>query len=148
MIDRSWIGVESEPRVIEVEKGQLRFFAKATGETNRIYWDEAAAAAAGHRALPAPPTFAFSLMLGAPPKRGTILGDMGIDMRRVLHGEQTFTHHRPIYAGDHITLTTVTRDIFEKKGGALEFIVQDTRAVNEAGELCVELSTVTVVRNG
>lgn len=147
MIDRTFVGVVSEPRTIGVETGQLRFFAKATGETNPIYFDETAARAAGHRALPAPPTFTFSLALGAPPKRGDIFGDMGIDMRRVLHGEQHFTHHRTIYAGDDITLTTTTTDIYDKKGGALEFVVQDTAAVNQHGELCIEMRVVTVVRN-
>ena len=148
MIDRSFIGLKSEPRTIDVEKGQLRFFAKATGETNPIYFDEAAAQRAGHKRLPAPPTFTFSLALGAPAQRGNVLGDMGVDMRRVLHGEQSFTYHHPIYAGDRITLTTTTTDIYEKKGGALEFVVQDTEAVNQDGVLCTEMRVTTVVRNG
>jgi acyl dehydratase len=148
MIDRAFIGVESEPRSVEVEKGQLRFFAKATGETNPIYLDEAAARAAGHRALPAPLTFAFCLGSAAPPRRGNIFGDMGVDMARVLHGEQSFSHHATIYAGDVITLTTKTVDIFSKKGGALDFIVQDTRAVNQDGVLCTEYRFTVVVRNG
>lgn len=148
MIDRSFIGVASEPRTVDVEKGQLRFFAKATGETNAIYFDEDAARKAGHKALPAPPTFTFSLALGAPPKRGDIFGDMGIDMRRVLHGEQHFTYHHLIYAGDRITLVTTTSDIYEKKGGKLEFVVQDTSAVNQDGILCTVMRVVTVVRNG
>src|SRR3546814_6738595 len=70
MVDQSFKGFTSEPRHIDVEKGQLKFFAHATGETNPIYFDEAAACAAGHPALPAPPTFAFSLALGAPPTQG------------------------------------------------------------------------------
>src|SRR3546814_9664705 len=148
MIDQSFKGFTSDPRKIDVEKGQLKFFAHATGETNPVYFDEKAARAAGHPARPAPPTFVFSLALGAPPSRGNILGDMGVDMRRILHGEQSFTYHRPIHAGDTITLTTTTSDIYEKKGGALEFIVQDTKAENEAGELCAEMRVVTVVRNG
>lgn len=150
-IDRKHLGVMSEPRVIDVEKGQLRFFAKATGETNPIYFDEDAARAAGHPSIPAPPTFLFSLHLGAPAKRGDMFdaeNGIGVDMRRILHGEQQFTYHRPIYAGDRITLTTTTADIYDKKGGALEFVVQDTRAANAAGELCAEMRVVTVVRNG
>ncbi len=39
-------------------------------------------------------------------------------------------------------------DIYTKKGGALEFVVQDTKAVDAAGELCAEMRMVTVVRNG
>jgi N-terminal half of MaoC dehydratase len=69
-------------------------------------------------------------------------------MRRILHGEQKFAYHRYIYAGDRLTLTTTTSDIYSKKGGALEFVVQDTQAVNDSGVLCVEMTTVTVIRNG
>src|SRR3546814_8481365 len=48
-------------RKIRVEPGQLRLFAKAIGETNQIYFDQAAAESAGLRAPLAPPTFAYSL---------------------------------------------------------------------------------------
>jgi acyl dehydratase len=150
-LDRNQLGVVSEPREIDVEKGQLRFFAKATGETNPIYFDEAAAQAAGHPTIPAPPTFVFSLHLGVPAKTGDLLdkaNGIGVDVGRLLHGEQAFTYHNPIYAGDTITLTTTTIDIYEKKAGALEFVVQDTKAVNAAGVLCTEMRVVTVVRNG
>jgi acyl dehydratase len=145
------IGVVSEPRAVTIESGFLKFFARATGEANPIYFDEDAARAAGHPALPAPPTYLFSLALAAPAMRGEVLdpkNGIGVDMQRILHGEQSFAYHRPIHAGDRLTLTTTTRDIYEKRGGALEFIVQDTRAVNDAGELCAEMSVTTVVRNG
>ena len=146
-IDRNFIGCTSAPRTIAVEKGQLKFFAKAAGEENPVYFDEDAAAAAGHRALPAPPTFAFSLMLGAPPDRGDLLRDMGVDMRSILHGEQKFRHFEQIYAGDSITLVTETVDIFSKKEGQLEFVLQRTWAENQDGQLCTELDVLTIVRN-
>jgi acyl dehydratase len=149
-IDGRHIGVESEPRTVEVEKGQLKFFAKATCESNPIFFDEEAARKAGHPAIPVPPTFLFSMHLGAPARRGDVFdreNGVGVDMKRVLHGEQSFTYHRPIYAGERIVLTTRTSDIYQKKGGALEFVVQDTSAVDEAGELRAEMTMVTVVRN-
>ncbi len=148
MVDRAFIGVVSEPRSIEVEKGQLKFFAKATGETNAIYFDEAAAARAGHHTLPAPLTYMFCLASAAPAKRGAIFGDMGVDQARVLHGEQSFTHYAPIYAGDVITLVTETIDIYSKKGGALEFVVRETAVSNQRGEPVADLTCVTVIRNG
>ena len=151
-IDRDkHVGVVSEPRLVEVEKGFLLFFAKATGETDPVYLDEVAALAAGHPGLPAAPTYLFSLALSAPAKRGDVFDPehgLGIDRSRVLHGEQGFTHHRPIYAGDRLVLTTRTSDVYTKKGGALEFVVQDTEAASEAGELHIAMRTVTVVRNG
>ncbi len=44
MIDRSFIGHEFAPVTAEVEKGRLRFFAKATGNADPVYSDESAAA--------------------------------------------------------------------------------------------------------
>ena len=147
MISRDFIGLTSEPRTIAVETRQLKFFAKATGQTDPVYFDERAALAAGHPALPVPPTYVLSLAAGVPAKVGDFQ-TFGVDLGRVLHGEQGFTHHRMIYAGDRITFVTKTTDIYEKKGGALEFIVQDTTATNHRGELCTEMRTVIVVRNG
>jgi acyl dehydratase len=152
MLDRdAHIGTVSEPRVVEVEKGFLKFFAKATGETDPVYFDEEAAQAAGHPAIPMPPTYLFSLQMSHPARRGDVfdkVNGLGVDMSKVLHGEQGFTYHRQVYAGDRITITTTTSDIYAKKGGALEFVVQDTRFVNDSGELCAEARQVTVVRNG
>ncbi len=151
MLDRDrHLGVTSEPRPVEVEKGFLTFFAKATGETDPVYFDEAAAIAAGHPSIPAPPTYLFSLAMAAPARRGGLFDKkdgLGLDMARILHGEQSFTYHRPIHAGDQLTLTTTTSDIYAKKGGALLFVVQDTRAVDPSGELRVEMRVTTVVRN-
>jgi acyl dehydratase len=152
MLDRDkHVGTVSEPRIVDVEKGFLKFFAKATGETDPVYFDEDAARAAGHPAIPMPPTYLFSLQMSAPAKRGDAfdkVNGLGIDMGKVLHGEQGFTYHRPIYAGDRLTITTTTSDIYAKRGGALEFVVQDTRFENDAGVLCAEARQVTVVRNG
>ena len=146
MLDKSFIGSKSAPRSVEVEKGQLKFFAKATDGTNRIYFDEAAARAAGHPALPAPPTFLMCLGSLAPEREG-ILGKLGVDIGRILHGEQQFTHLAPIYAGDTITLTTRVSDVYDKKGGALDFIVQETDATNQKGEKVGLARSTIVVRN-
>jgi len=152
MLDRdTHVGVQSEPRQVDVEKGFLQFFAKATGETNPVYFDEEAAKAAGHPAIPAPPTYLFSLAMAAPAKRGGLFDKehgLGVDMARILHGEQRFIYHQPIYAGDRLTLTTTTIDIYAKKDGRLEFVVQDTKAMDAAGAVRVEMRVVTVVRNG
>lgn len=55
MIDRKYIGHAMPAFDVLVEKGRLRFFAKATGQTDPVYSDEAAARAAGHPGLPVPP---------------------------------------------------------------------------------------------
>ncbi len=146
MIDREFIGMRLVPRTVAVEEGQLRFFAKAVGETDPIFVDADAARAAGHRALPAPPTFAFTLNQLAP-AGADWMAEMGIPIGRVLHGEQGFEHLAPIYAGDTVTLNGAIVDIYEKRGGALEFVVMEIEAVNQDGLTCVRQRTVTVVRN-
>lgn len=145
MIDRKFVGLELAPRHVEVEAGQLRFFAKAVGETDPVYLDEDAARAAGHPALPAPPTFAFTLNQLAPAPSNW-MAEMGISIADVLHGEQGFEHLTQIYAGDRITLTGRVADIYEKKGGALEFVVMEIDARNQDDQLCVRQRMVTVVQ--
>lgn len=148
MIEKEkFIGTVSEDRFIEIEKGQLKLFAKSTGENDPIYTDEKAARAAGHPALPAPPTFAFSLNLLAPQKEGPTLLDMGVNLAMVLHGEQEFTYHKMMYAGDTMRLKTKVTDIYDKKAGKLEFIVTETTAHNQHGDLCVSQRCVIVARN-
>ena len=146
MIDKSFVGQALDPITVDVEKGQLRFFAKATGQRDPVYLDEVAARAAGYPSLPAPPTFLFSLDLNQPdPFR--LYDDMGVDLNRILHGEQKFRYAAPICAGDSITLKTRIADIYDKKGGAMEFIVLETDATNQRGEDVGGMTRVIVVRN-
>ena len=124
----------------------MRFFAKATGETNPIYFDESAARDAGHPNLPLPPTFLFSLELDQPDTRWR--DEIGIQVARILHGEQSFTYHRMAYAGDVLRFETRIADIYDKKGGALDFVVRETRVTNQNGEHVADLRSVLVQRNG
>ena len=133
MLDRSKIGHEFAPFTVEIEKGRLRFFARAIGETNPIYVDAAAASAAGHATIPAPPTYMFSIDLEGP-EFLPIVKLLGLDIPRVLHGSQEFDYLAQIYAGDVITQTSKIADIFDKKGGALEFVVVESVYTNESRE--------------
>ncbi len=147
MINRDYIGKKFPPLAAYVEKGQLRFFAKSVGETNPIYTDEAAAKEAGYKSLPAPPTFLFSLNLAQPDPFAKFV-DMGIDLNKVLHGSQQFEYFAPVCAGDQITLQSTIVDIFDKKDGALEFIVEEMTATNQNDELVAKLAQTLIVRNG
>lgn len=146
MLDRRHIGHEVPPFQVEVEKGPLRFFAKATGQTDPVYSDEAAARAAGHPSLPVPPTFLFCLEMESP-HLAAIRELLRMDLRRILHGEQGFTYHAMAYAGDTLTFEQRLDDIYEKKNGALEFVVRKTRVTNQRSELVAEMRCVTVYRN-
>jgi len=146
MIDRKYIGHVEPAFEVLVEKGRLRFFAKATGQTDPVYTDDAVALAAGHPALPVPPTFLFCLEMEAPDP-AAIRNLLGMDYRRLLHGEQGFVYERMAYAGDVLRFEQSIEDIYDKKNGALEFVVRQTRVTNQRGESVAQLRTVSVLRN-
>ncbi|MDD2690288.1 MAG: MaoC family dehydratase N-terminal domain-containing protein [Simplicispira sp.] len=146
MIDKRFIGHVMPTFSAVVEAGRLRFFAKATGQTDPLYSDEAAARAAGHPGLPVPPTFLFCLEMESPDP-AAIRNLLGMDYRSLLHGEQGFTYHAMAYAGDTLTFEQRIEDIYDKKGGALEFVVRTTRVTNQHQQLVAELRCVTVIRN-
>ena len=147
MIDRRHIGHELPPYQVDVEKGRLRFFAKATGQDDPVYTDEDSARAAGHPGLPVPPTFFFCLEMESP-NPAAVRELLGIDYRRLLHGEQGFTFHRMAYAGDTLSFQQRIEDIYDKKNGALEFVVRKTSVSNQRGEPVADLRCVSVIRNG
>ncbi|MFQ6397224.1 MaoC family dehydratase N-terminal domain-containing protein [Nocardia sp. KC 131] len=145
-LDPSVIGKQLPPSTLAVDAGRLRFFATAIGETNPIFTDLAAARAAGYANLPVPPTFLFGIELETPGSFGW-LAELGVDLRRVLHGEQSFTYHSTAVAGDVLTSTPTIGKVYSKKGGALDFLEKTSRITRADGELVAELKSVLVVRN-
>ncbi|SBT54948.1 MaoC family dehydratase N-terminal domain-containing protein [Micromonospora narathiwatensis] len=133
------------PITVTVERGRLRSFANAIGQTDPVYVDLDAARQAGHPDLPVPPTFFFSLEMEGPDPWG-YLAELGVDLRRVLHGEQSFTYHSMMHAGDTVALRTRIDDVYAKRGGALEFLVRRTDVIRD-GDLVAEATSVIVVRN-
>lgn len=146
MIDKTFIGHQLKPSVLTVDRTRLRFFAKAVGETNPIYVDPDAAQAAGYADIPAPPTFLFAAELDSG-ATDQLLKDLDIPLSRLLHGEQSFRYHQPVCAGDTVTVRSTITDIYDKKGGKLEFAVKNSSVTNQRGELVAELRTVLVVRH-
>ncbi len=146
MIDKKWIGHAFPPIKTKVEAGQLSFFAKAVSEKNKVYTEESVAKEAGYTALPAPPTFGFSLNLAVPNPFQYMI-DMGVNLGRILHGEQKFQFVKSIVAGDEITLQRTITDILVKKGGKMELVNEEITLTNQAEEVVGKMITVLVVRN-
>jgi acyl dehydratase len=144
MIDRSFIGAETPEYAVEVEKGRIRQFAAAILETNPVYFDDAAARAAGHPALLAPPTFGFTLSILHP--QPFDFKSMGLRLEQILHAEQKFAYFAPIYAGDIIRIRSRIADVYEKKGGHLKFIATTTMARNQVDHAVFEMTGLVVSR--
>lgn len=102
-MDASFVGRRYPlPGNYAVGAEKIREFADAVGETAPIHHDRAAAMAAGFDDIVAPPTFSFAVMNRA---QEAVLFDpeLGLDYSRVVHGDQSFSYHRPIVAGDELT---------------------------------------------
>lgn len=146
MIDKRWIGFKLPVSELNIDRSRLRFFSKAIGETSSIYTDVEAARAAGYADLPAPPTFLFAAELDSGAS-DQLLQKLEVPIAKILHGEQSFCYHQSACAGDTITVHSQVDDIYDKKNGALEFIVKSSRAINQHEQLVAEMRTVIVVRN-
>ncbi|MGE2836901.1 MaoC family dehydratase N-terminal domain-containing protein [Mycobacterium sp. SMC-4] len=139
-------GYQWPESTVDVERGRVAMFAKAIGETDPIYFDVEAARAAGHSDLLAPPTFVFGLDLEHSDTLG-VLEAHGVDLSTVLHGEQRFTYHGEVHAGDTLSLRAEFTDYYSKRNGALEFLVRRSQ-LTSGGDLVAEMESVSVIRNG
>ena len=87
-VDQSLVGREFPPtQPYRVSAEKVRELAAATG-----------ADAAG----PVPATFPIVMAFEA---MNTFLDDVGVELQRIVHGEQRFAYERPIAVGDELTAT-------------------------------------------
>ncbi len=127
-----------------VSAADIAAFAAAVGSTDPVHTDAEAARAAGYPDVIAPPTMAVSYdqqtshQYVADP-------EAGIDYSRVVHGEQSFVHHRPITAGDELT-GTLTVDSIRQAGG--HSMVTVRTELTDAGGAPVATTTSTIVVRG
>lgn len=145
MLDRNLIGHSFGKRSLTVEEGAVRAYAQAIGETDAACLDPAAARDAGHRALRVPPTF-LSCLEGRLFQTRALLDLARIDLKRLLHAEQTYEYHAQAYAGDTLSYEPRIVDVYDKKGGTLEFLVKQTRVTNQDGVHIADLRTALVQR--
>jgi acyl dehydratase len=143
-LNRALVGKEYPPVRYEVGREKLREFAESVGETSPIYHDEDAARAAGHPDIPAVPTFPVVLTLRVGQK---VYNDpeLGLDYTRVVHGEQEFSYHRPIFAGDRLLAAGRVAAVEIK--GRHELLAIETRVTTEAGEPVCS-AVVTLISRG
>ena len=145
-LDKKLIGHKFNAFTTTVEAGKIRLFCKAIGEDNPIYADEAAAKAAGYRAIPAPPTY-LTAITNDDPDKGGLLRLLNVDIGLILHGEQHYDYYAPVFVGDKITCQQKVTDMYDKKGGALWFVVSETSMKDQSGKLVAKGTGITVVRN-
>lgn len=135
------IGTQTEPRVVEIERGAIRRFAQAIGDPNPLFNDEAAARKTRFGGMIAPPTFCRSL--------GGEIPNVKLNMPqfRGLDGGSEWEYFVPIRPGDKITVVSKIADLREREGrlGPMVFITVEHSYTNQFGELCA-LQRSTAIR--
>ncbi len=147
MLDASFQGRAYPPSpVYEVGREKIAEFARATGATPATapaHFDPAAARALGHPDVVAPPTFA---VIVAQRCEAQYVADpaSGIDFTRVVHGEESFTHHRPIVAGDRLVATLHVDRV--RVAGGHGMATTRVEIADDAGAAVSTVTSMLVVR--
>ncbi|GAA2394019.1 FAS1-like dehydratase domain-containing protein [Dactylosporangium salmoneum] len=141
MVDDSAAGVTGEPFVLDVERGKIREFARATHSANPAYLEAEAPVV--------PPTFlttAFFWQTGASDPWTAV----AMDQHKGLHAEQEFVFHGPPpRAGTRLIGRSRIESVTRKEGrsGPLAFAVMVTEFHDESGRL-VATARLTGVEAG
>jgi acyl dehydratase len=127
----------------EVSRVKIAEFADAIGESSPLCRDTDAAVKAGYPDVIAPPTFAIVISMAS----AKVVQDdpgLGLDYSMVVHGEQSFTHARPLHAGDVVVATSTVESIRAVGGMSLMTTVTDISTVD--GEHVCTAKSVIVER--
>jgi acyl dehydratase len=140
-------GKEYPPFVVTVERGKIKEFARAIGDLSPFYLDDAVGRASEWGDIVAPPTFAITFR-DDNADTGTVLKDLGVDISRILHGEQEFESYKPIRPGETYLCRSRITDIYEKTGrsGAMAFVVREMTVTDPDNEIVCLVRHITVVR--
>jgi acyl dehydratase len=149
MFDKSKIGHSFPPFTIEVERVKIRELALAIGDDNPIYQSRESAPAAGYPDVPLYPTAPTIFNFWGNSKMEEQLTSIGINVMRILHGEEEYEYLAPINAGD--TLTGVTTVIDGKSrqgrnGSSMDILTLEIRYTNQHNQPVLNTREVIVVR--
>jgi acyl dehydratase len=127
----------------EVSRVKIADFADAIGEPSELCRDRDAAVKAGYPDVIAPPTFAVVISMHAADEANNDPG-LGLDFSMVVHGQQSFSHSRPLHAGDVVVATTTIESI--KAVGTMSMLVTSTDIVTVDGEHVCTAKSMLVER--
>lgn len=144
MPDASFVGKALPPSApYRVGREKIREFALAVGEGASVCHDPAAARAAGHPDVVAPPTFTVTFTM---PLIEAFLRDPAFDWdyTRMVHADQSIVLHRPIHAGDDLVTTVHVEDLTSRAGSHL--LTLRCEVTGDAGDAVATTRALLVTR--
>ena len=140
-INPAYAGRTFEPSApYEVSRVKIAEFADAIGEPSPLCRDRAAAQAAGHPDVIAPPTFAIVVTSAGSLKLMSDPG-LGVNYAMVVHGEQSFSYARPLHAGDVVVAQSTIESIKQIRTMTTMATVTEVRTV-DGEHVCTARSTL------
>ncbi len=120
--------LETPPQIIilPVERGKVMEFARAIKSDNPLHYDAAAAKAAGFNDVVAPLTFSAVAAHYTGGDAADLPKSLGLDISRMLHGEERWSFERPPVAGETLTGTRTVAAAWRKEtksGGVMTFVL-------------------------
>lgn len=148
MFDKSKVGQSFSPFTIEVERGKIRELALAIGDDNPIYQSKEAAQAAGYPDVPIYPTSPTVFSFWGSAHMVDQLASLGINLMRVLHGEEEYEYLAPIYPGDILTgvMRLVDARSRQTQGATLDVLTIEIDYTNQHDKLACKARQVLIVR--
>ena len=149
MFDKSKIGYSFPPFTIEVERGKIRELALAIGDDNPIYQSREAAQAAGYPDVPLFPTAPTLFTFWGNAKMVSQIVSLGINVMRVLHGEEEYEYLAPVDPGDTLTgvMTVVDgKTRLGKDGSSMDILTTEIRYTNQHGQPVLKAREMILVR--
>lgn len=128
-----------------VTAADIAAFAAAVGADDPVHTEVQAARAAGYPDVVAPPTF---LVRFEQASAAAYVADpqAQVDFTRIVHGQQSFEHQRPVVAGDELTTVTTVESI--RSAGGHSMVTLRTQIDDAAGEPVCTARSMLVVRGG
>ncbi|SFA54279.1 Acyl dehydratase [Parageobacillus thermantarcticus] len=122
-----------------VERGAVKKFAEAIGDSHPIYWDEETGKKSRYQRNIAPPTFPRVFDYGA-------IEGLKLPSKGLIHGEQRFHYERPLYVGEELYCYSKVEDYYEKQSsmGKLGFLVITNYGEDSSGNV-IFTSTSTII---
>ena len=141
---RTRLHVKTAPITVEVERGTMLRYARDTGETNPIFFDDAYAKTTKLGGIIAPPTFISWFLKGIVPDQ---VFDFDLPLKTVLHTDDVVENGDYIRPGDHITAVGELTDVFVRQGrnGPMLFETGDVTCTNQHGRFVGMVRTISVL---
>lgn len=139
------VGFSSDKQTVELDRNDIRRYARSIGSENPIHFDVRAAKRAGYADLVAPASMLASLVA-----HDDLEARLEVAAKNVFHSDQSVEIRRPLVAGDILSVESVITEINERPVGnsSTGFVTIEDRGFDNKGKALLVARRILAVRGG